>query len=272
MGWNGIAVMSKDAMTKNATVKLVVLNNHGALTVWAGKIIKVHCALFYSLSKVDMTSTLRVNAANTARTKPTTGDTKMSFVETDHLGWLKCDGRSLDKTAYNLLFQVVGYTFGGSGNSFNLPNPAGRVMGSIGTVTDVDARSRTYAAGAMVGELDHKLTIPEMPLHNHALTDPGHVHDFNAQNDDFNNNTGYGTLTNPTTHTISAANFDSGGVRTWKDPIQSHQTGITIAETGEDAYHNNVQPTLFYGNTFIYCGIPMVGNFPFKTGLAPVLI
>jgi hypothetical protein len=37
-------------------------------------------------------------------------------------------------------------------------------------------------------------------------------------------------------------------------------------------YHNNIQPTLFYGNTFIYCGVPMRGEFPFKTGLAPVLI
>ena len=45
-----------------------------------------------------MTSTLRVNAANTARTKPTTGDTKMSFVNTDHLGWLLCDGSHLVET------------------------------------------------------------------------------------------------------------------------------------------------------------------------------
>jgi microcystin-dependent protein len=62
----------------------------------------------------------------------------------------------------------------------------------------------------------------------------------------------------------------------------SSTTGITINEAGAhshtissnggDQYHNNIQPTLFYGNTFIYSGIPMLGNFPFKTGLTPVLI
>lgn len=35
-----------------------------------------------------MSSVLRLNAANTARTKPTTGDTKTSFVNDDHLGWI----------------------------------------------------------------------------------------------------------------------------------------------------------------------------------------
>jgi microcystin-dependent protein len=256
-----------------------------------------------------MTSTLRISSANTARTKPTTGDTKMSFVNTDHLGWLKCDGREMDKTADNLLFQVIGYTFGGSGNVFNLPNPAGRVMGTVGTVTDANTPAivRTYAKGDSVGELDHKLTIGEMPAHNHnkatpspganttadgttsengghnhTLTDLGHAHNFNAQNDDFNNSSSYGALTNPTDHTISAANFDAGNVRAWTDPVQLNTTGITIAavtdhshtisSNGGDQYHNNVQPTLFYGNTFIYCGVPMRGEFPFKTGLAPVLI
>jgi len=241
-----------------------------------------------------MTSLLRVNAANTARTKPTTGDTKTSFVNTDHLGWLKADGRSLDTTAYNLLFQVIGYTFGGSGSSFNLPNPAGRVMGTIGTVTDDDARSRTYTAGQMVGELDHKLTVPEMPAHNHnkntaspganttadgttsvngahthTITDPGHTHSYLNQHNGVNVN-------NLTTQLDVADNIDI------TQTTGSSTTGITINTAGDhthtissnggDQYHNNIQPTLFYGNTFIYSGIPMVGNFPFKTGLAPVLI
>lgn len=201
----------------------------------------------------------------------------MSFVNTDHLGWLLCDGRAMDKTADNLLFQVIGYTFGGSGNTFNLPNPAGRVMGTVGTVTDTENRSRTYTAGQMVGELDHKLTIPEMPSHNHAITDPGHAHNFKTQNDDFNNTSNY-SLSNPLTSdtttniNISAAKFDSGVNVTWTAPVQSKVTGISINNTGGDEYHNNVQPTLFYGNTFIYCGVPMRGEFPFKTGLAPVLI
>ena len=243
-----------------------------------------------------MTSTLRVNAANTARTKPTTGDTKMSFVNTDHLGWLKCDGRAMDKTADNLLFQVIGYTFGGSGNTFNLPNPAGRVMGTVGTVTDANTPAivRTYAKGDSVGELEHKLTVPEMPAHNHnkltaspganttadgttsiqaehthGITDLGHSHPVSyytplpattasIAGHEVADNTTIITSTSPAFTNIS---IDLAGAH-------SH----TISSNGGDQYHNNIQPTLFYGNTFIYCGVPMRGEFPFKTGLAPVLI
>jgi microcystin-dependent protein len=243
-----------------------------------------------------MTSTLRINAANTARTKPTTGDTKMSFVNTDHLGWLLCDGREMDIVSDNLLFQVIGYTFGhGSGTKFKLPNPAGRVMGTVGTVTDANTPAivRTYAKGDSVGELDHKLTVPEMPSHNHndatpspganttadgitsvepnhthGITDPGHSHGYTApanarisaqiSTNDYSVSTTGGT-TSPAFTGIIATNAAGE---------HSH----TISSNGGDQYHNNIQPTLFYGNTFIYCGVPMRGEFPFKTGLAPVLI
>mgnify|MGYP003342440176 CR=1 FL=1 len=68
-----------------------------------------------------MTSVSRRFATFTAHEKPVTGDIKMSFVGYDHIGWLKCDGRTLSTKDFNLLFQVIGYTFGGSGNTFNLP-------------------------------------------------------------------------------------------------------------------------------------------------------
>lgn len=243
-----------------------------------------------------MTSTLRINAANTARTKPTTGDTKMSFVNVDHLGWLLCDGRAMDKTADNLLFQVIGYSFGGSGNVFNLPNPAGRVMGTIGTVTDANtpAMVRTYTAGQSVGELEHKLTVPEMPAHNHdsatgsigantvtngttsangghthTINDPGHAHSYvnNVNNQDTDNAFATETAADNADLTQTTGTSTTGITI---NAVANHTH--TIASNGGDQYHNNIQPTLFYGNTFIYCGVPMRGEFPFKTGLAPVLI
>ena len=116
-----------------------------------------------------MSSLLRFNAALTARNRPLTGDTKSSFVLDDHLGWLKCDGRGMDKVVFNLLFQVIGYQFGGSGNTFNLPDLQGRVMGNTGFVTDQNSRTRTFAPGTSIGELDHKLIQSEMPSHNHDI-------------------------------------------------------------------------------------------------------
>ena len=48
-------------------------------------------------------------------------------------GFLIADGRFLKKAEYTELFDVIGYTYGGSGDNFNLPNFAdGKFMRSIG--------------------------------------------------------------------------------------------------------------------------------------------
>ena len=48
-------------------------------------------------------------------------------------GFLIADGRSLKKSEYSELFDVIGYTYGGSGDNFNLPNFAdGKFMRGIG--------------------------------------------------------------------------------------------------------------------------------------------
>lgn len=41
-------------------------------------------------------------------------------------GWLLCNGASLAKASYPDLFTAIGYTWGGSGNTFYLPNYNGR--------------------------------------------------------------------------------------------------------------------------------------------------
>ena len=47
-----------------------------------------------------------------ATQRATVGDTKFSVINQDHMGWLKCDGRGLSTTAYNILFQVVIKNYG----------------------------------------------------------------------------------------------------------------------------------------------------------------
>lgn len=240
-----------------------------------------------------MTSVLSRSSALTARNKPTTGDTKTSFVNDDHLGWLNCNGRAMDKTAYNLLFQVIGYTFGGSGSMFNLPDMRGRIQGSVGTIVE-PCDTTFFGPGTSTGEVMHTLTISEMPSHNHnfaagspgvdttangttsvigdhthSITDPGHAHSYVNEANDV-------AVHNLTTQINAAAPTDlpqttgtsTTGITINPAGSHSHQ----IASNGGDACHNNMQPTLFYGNTFIYSGIPMIGKFPFTTGLSPVLI
>jgi microcystin-dependent protein len=247
-----------------------------------------------------MTSVHRKTQSFGAHERPMTGDFKMSFVGYDHLGWMKCDGRQLSTSEFKMLFRTIGYTFGGFGEFFNLPDLSGRVPGMVG---------QGWFAGDASGEYTHTLTVPEMPTHNHEITDPGHTHSISdvshnhsitdpghshtqtTVNDDFNNNGTYPDFTTP-----SYAQYDSAGTKTWTATINGTTTGITgtansftgitttnsqitgvsTQNTGGSLPHNNIQPTLFIGNMFIFSGLPgyqstPVFASPFEEGLTPPL-
>lgn len=48
-------------------------------------------------------------------------------------GWLPCNGVSLNKNLFSDLFNAIGYTYGGSGNNFNIPDLRGRFIRGYGT-------------------------------------------------------------------------------------------------------------------------------------------
>lgn len=115
-----------------------------------------------------MTSALTSNFDLPATARPTVGDLKMSIVESDHIGWLRCDGRALSTTEYRTLFTVMGYRFGGGGDTFNLPDPQGRVLGCKGTASGISGE--TWSTGDLSGEETHVLTTNELPPHNHDVS------------------------------------------------------------------------------------------------------
>ena len=83
------------------------------------------------------------------------GDYKTSTKTSDHDGWLLCNGRSLDTRKYSKLFAKLGYSFGGSGTSFYLPNMAGKVMAAIGSgVNDIEIADSLFSQG------DSSITVP----------------------------------------------------------------------------------------------------------------
>lgn len=75
------------------------------------------------------------------------------------LGWFECRGQSLDKVSYLDLFNVIGYTYGGSGNSFRLPDLRGEFL-----------RGWDNGRGIDSGRAFGSLQLDEFKAHTHGMT------------------------------------------------------------------------------------------------------
>jgi len=73
--------------------------------------------------------------------------------------FLNADGRSLAVADYVALFDRIGYTYGGAGASFNLPDARGRML--LGT-------SGAHSLAEIGGAETHTLTVTEIPAHTHG--------------------------------------------------------------------------------------------------------
>lgn len=82
------------------------------------------------------------------------------------IGWFICDGSSYDTVIYRTLFLVIGYTFGGSGSNFYVPDMRGRV--TVGSSTGISGIVNK-SVGATGGAETHTLTVQEMPAHTHTV-------------------------------------------------------------------------------------------------------
>jgi microcystin-dependent protein len=123
-------------------------------------------------------------------------------------GFLICDGASVAVVSYPDLHAVIGYAYGGSGGSFNLPSLAGRVPVGLHA-----SDGRLNALGKMGGEFDHALSAAEMPSHTHQLY--------------FHPNSN-----------VTGAGYNIVDVA----PVAGGGTGEGTYPTGGNAVHNNLQP------------------------------
>lgn len=80
--------------------------------------------------------------------------------ETAPDGYLMANGDSYLVADYPELFSVIGYTFGGSDDSFILPDLSVRVPMGVGS---------GYLLGSVGGEVSHQLTESELASHSHTI-------------------------------------------------------------------------------------------------------
>lgn len=91
------------------------------------------------------------------------GTIAMFGAERDPEGWLRCDGRLLDRTAYAKLFAVIGTTHGfTSSTNFRIPDMRERSV--VGT-----GNGSKYSIGDKGGNATITLSINQMPAHTHEI-------------------------------------------------------------------------------------------------------
>ncbi len=98
--------------------------------------------------------------------EPFVGEIRMFAGNFAPNGWMFCEGQALPISENEVLFQLIGTTYGGDGEqTFNLPNLASRVPIHMGTGPD----GTTYQLGEMAGTEQETLTTQQIPIHNHAF-------------------------------------------------------------------------------------------------------
>ena len=104
--------------------------------------------------------------AHAQATNPFVGEIIMMAGPIVPNGWIPCDGRLLPITQYSVLFNLIGTTFGGDGQSnFAVPDLRGRVPLGIGQGPGLS----NYAMGQNGGVESVALTLAQMPAHSHQL-------------------------------------------------------------------------------------------------------
>lgn len=151
-------------------------------------------------------------------------------------------GKGIAAFGYDKVYICNGQTVG----TFTLPDYRGRspmgsnygVPGSLPLDSAVDpslSQNAGYSLtpGTKKGAYTDTLTSSTIPAHTHAITDPGHSHNYTRI--DMASHPGGNNVNRPQTQTTAATT--------------SSTTGITIGSTGGSQPHNNTQPSI--GTTFI---------------------
>ncbi len=170
--------------------------------------------------------------------QPYVGEIRMFAGSFAPAGWMFCEGQLLPISENEVLFQLIGTTYGGDGQStFGLPDLRGRLPVHFGT----GSFGTTYQLAEAAGTEAVTLTVQQIPVHNHPA---------GCLNTDGNSSWSNGGL--PAVNTTANA---YGAM-----PPSIAMNAAAVAPVGGSQQHTNFQPYLCVD--FI---ISLFGIFPSQT-------
>ena len=148
-------------------------------------------------------------------------------------GWSFCQGQQLPISENEVLFQLIGTTYGGDGQqTFNLPNLTGRAPMH---------QTSGFVLGQNAGEESVTLTTQQLPVHSHPMSAS-------------QNSAASSTVTGNVVGQV-------GATQIYREvPAASPMAAQACTATGGNQPHDNMQPYLCVN--FI---ISLFGIFPSQT-------
>jgi len=173
---------------------------------------------------------------------PYLGEIRMAGFNFAPLGWALCNGQLLSIAQNAALFNLLGTTYGGDGQStFALPDLQGRIPINQGQGPGLS----NYVIGQADGSETVALTAGQLPQHTHSLQASGAA----------------ASLARPTANYLARSSFPSfpsAGVPIYTPaPAGAPMNDGAIAVSGASQPHNNMMP--FVCVSFI---IALQGIFP----------
>ena len=154
-------------------------------------------------------------------------------------GWLACSGQILSIGDYDLLYSLIGPTYGGDGRTtFALPDLRGRVPIAFGQGPGLPA----YVLGQFGGEETHTLIGPELASHSHGMTSAMIAATTEVP----------GTQVHLATPVPAGKNLYAPSANAAPYTVMSPKS---VQHTGGNAAHNNVMPTLAMNFCIAYVGV-----------------
>lgn len=168
---------------------------------------------------------------------PYVGEIRMFAGSFAPVGWMFCNGQSLRISENDVLFQLIGTTYGGDGQeTFNLPDLQSRIPLHMGTGPD----GTTYQIGEMAGTEQETLTVQQIPNHSHPLV---------ASNTTANS-------PNPSDHILAS----STAMKPYINDVAGVALNNQITPAGGSQPHENMKPFLCINYI-----ISLFGFFPSQT-------